>query len=115
MPNGGRIEEFQDAEGYSSHIILIGWRFEMFRERWAGSALAQPVTTFAAADVNLDGKLELITLDSTYAAPKTAPATRLSVWEWNGFGFSVVSKLNGLYSGLRVVRNGNENPLILTP
>jgi hypothetical protein len=115
LPRGGRIADFHNGKGDSCHIILIGWRKDMFRERWAGSALAEPVKSFAVADMDRDGKEELITLDSTYAATPGAPAEALKVWEWNGFGFSLVSSVNGQFSELQVVKSNDGRIFLLTP
>ena len=115
LPRGGRIDRFQNDRGKSCQIILIGWSKGAFRERWAGSALAEPVSTFGLADLNHDGKVELVTLDSTYSASPSAAASVLKVWEWNGFGFSLVSKVQGIFSNLRVVRTNEGHVILLTP
>jgi hypothetical protein len=115
LPSGGRIDDFQNAKGESCHIILIGWHRGNFAERWAGSALAQPISTFEIADINQDGFDELITLESTYETPTIFPANALSVWEWNGFGFSLVSKLEGNFTEFFVVQNTDNQFLLLTP
>jgi hypothetical protein len=115
LPNGGRIEEFHNSAGESCHIILIGWHRNHFTERWAGSALAQPVTKFSLADLNGDGFDELITLESTYETPTNSPANSLKVWEWNGFGFSLVSELAGVFNDLKVVLAPDLIPIFLKP
>jgi hypothetical protein len=115
LPSGGRISLFHNAQGESCHIILIGWNRGMFRERWAGSALAEPVKSFTVADLNLDGKAELITLDSTYAARDADPANVLKVWEWNGFGFSLVSSINGSFSNLMTIHTQDGRVLLIAP
>jgi len=51
LPNGGRIDEFHNAESQSCHIILIGWIRGGFHELWASSAMADPITTLAAEDL----------------------------------------------------------------
>jgi hypothetical protein len=93
LPHGGRIESFHDSSGFSCHLILIGWKQGAFREVWAGSAMADPVKRFAAADLAGDGLPYLVTLEGAYDDPPSAPSRRLSVWEWNGFGFSLVKEL----------------------
>ncbi len=115
LPHGGRIASFKDGQGYSCHIILVGWRGRQYGELWAGSALAEPVRSFAAADLNGDKSQELVTLDGSYAEPRYAPARALKVWEWNGFGFSVVSVIEGTFDKLALVRAGNGHILILVP
>lgn len=114
LPNGGRINNFHDARGLSCHIILIGWYQDSFRERWAGSALAEPVNRFAAADLAGDGRQYLITLEGRYDDLPSAPARNLKVWEWNGFGFTVVSTLPGSFSLLAIARMQDGQVLILS-
>jgi hypothetical protein len=98
LPNGGRIQGFHDANGMSCHIILIGWKQGAYRELWAGSAMANPVKHFSAVDLTGNGKQYLVTLEGEYEDPYSAPAHRLKVWEWNGFGFTVVHKLEDAQS-----------------
>ena len=93
LPNGGRIESFHDREGRSCHMILIGWKQGSFRELWAGSAMAEPVNNFAVADLVGNDRQVLVTLEGKYDDPPSVPSRRLKVWEWNGFGFTVVHEL----------------------
>lgn len=115
LPNGGRINSFHNAEGLSCHLILIGWYQNEFRERWAGSALAEPIQTFAVADLSGSGKQSLITLEGSYDAPPGSPADQLKVWEWNGFGFRVVSKIAGTFSNLVITHSGDGHAIIVAP
>jgi hypothetical protein len=116
LPSGGRIRAFHDAAGQSCQLILIGWRREgQYGELWAGSALAEPLRAFAAADLNGDGAQELVTLDGRYVDPRAAPARDLKVWEWNGFGFTVVSSLPGTFDRMALVRAADGRTFILTP
>jgi len=115
LPNGGRITDFQNSEGQSCHMILVGWKQGGYRELWAGSAMADPVTSFIAADLDGDNTQELAVLESRYADVKTAPAHILKVWEWNGFGFTVVSYKEGLFDQMTPVRASDGRILILVP
>jgi hypothetical protein len=119
LPFGGRIANFHDADGNSCHMILIGWRGSEYGELWAGSALADPVTAFAAADLNGDQAQELVTLEGSYAGSgsrfEATPAQALKVWEWNGFGFTVISGIKGTFTGMALVQEMNGHILILVP
>ncbi len=115
LPHGGRIADFQNAEGQSCQIILIGWKINGYRELWAGSAMAEPIKFFAAADLDGDNNQELVALEGRYSDPRSAPARTLKVWEWNGFGFTVVSTLDGEFNTITLVRANNKRILILVP
>jgi len=115
LPNGGRIAEFQNFEGLSCHIILIGWTRGGFHELWAGSAMADPITYIATADLNSNNAQELVALEGRYTDPQSAPARTLKVWEWNGFGFSVVSSIDGIFTNMSLVEANNGHILILVP
>jgi hypothetical protein len=115
LPHGGRIANFHDAGGYSCHIILVGWRRGGYQEMWAGSALAEPVKSFSVADLNGDGHQELVTLEGTYTDPRSAPARALKVWEWNGFGFTVVSHIEGVFGKMSLIRADDGRILVLVP
>jgi hypothetical protein len=123
LPNGGRIASYHNAEGQSCHIILIGWTRSGYHELWAGSAMADPITSFAAADLNGDQAQELVALEGRYTDPMprpeapegSAPARTLKVWEWNEFGFTVVSSMDGRFSNMTLVQANDGNILILVP
>jgi len=115
LPYGGRIQNFHDTAGQSCHLILIGWGKNSFRERWAGSALAEPIKAFAVANLSGNGKQLLVTLESAYDDPPAAPAQKLKVWSWNGFGFTIVSELSGLFNQLAIASAGDGQVLILAP
>jgi hypothetical protein len=115
LPYGGRIAGFHDNEGNSCHIILIGWRGREYDELWAGSALAEPVRSFAAADLDGDQKQELVTIEGRYADPNSTPGRILKVWEWNGFGFTVISSMDGSFYRMALVQSDSGRILILVP
>ncbi len=81
----------RDARGDSSHIILIEPKpgGDGYRELWAGSALALPITHIAAGDVDGDGWNELVALEGDYVSGRYGSARHVAVWRWNGFGFTL--------------------------
>ncbi len=113
LPAGGRINSFHDSKGRSCHLILIGWKQDAFRELWAGSALAEPVNKFAA-DLMGDGRQYLVTLGGEYDDPPAAPSRNLKIWEWNGFGFTVVNELEDSVRLMVPAQTEDGRVLILT-
>jgi hypothetical protein len=114
LPHGGRIEDFHDDNGMSCHIILIGWKQGVFRELWAGSALADPITRFTVADLRGNGSQYLVTLEGVYDDPPSVPARRLKVWEWNGFGFTNVHELEESFNLIAAAQMDDRQILILS-
>lgn len=115
LPNGGRIADFHDANGQSCHVILIGWRNHGYQELWAGSPMADPIKSFSVADLDGDNIQELVALETRYSEPRSAPGRTLKVWKWNGFGFSIVSSVDGSFNKMALVQRIDGQILILVP
>jgi hypothetical protein len=113
FPYGGRIDAFHDSQGRSCHVILIAWRDSAYRERWAGSALAEPLRSFAAVDLDRDGRQELAALETAYDDPPSSPARALSLWAWNGFGFSLLARQEGPFRQMAVYASPGLEPFLL--
>jgi hypothetical protein len=113
-PAKSRIKDFHNAAGLSCHLILIGWKLGKYREVWAGSALAEPLEAFSSADINNDGHEELIVTERNYDDPFWRPATTLSIWEWNGFGFTRLTRINGFFNHLYTMGSSQKTIYIMT-
>jgi len=114
IPNPGRIQDFQNAEGLSCHLILIGWERGMYRERWAGSSLARPLRAIAAVDLNADGWLELAGIETGYHSAPSAGAESISAWQWNGFGFTLMDRQEAVIRRSAVVYTKSGHGIVLT-
>jgi hypothetical protein len=111
LPSGGRIAGFHDARNQSCHIILWGWGGTRFRELWAGSALAEPILAFSAADWDGNGRDELMTIESAYDSPSQGRA--IALWEWNGFGFTLMGRRNTAIGKTVFLFDENNAPFLL--
>ena len=105
LPKKGRIANFHDQNNQSCHLILIGWDGTKYRELWAGSALADPIFNLKTADIDNDGFEELFALETEYDA---SSGGNLTVWGWQGFGFTVVDRLEGIFSNYSIVVNDGQ-------
>jgi hypothetical protein len=110
LPHGGRINSFQDKNGMSCHLILVGWDGKEYREVWAGSALKDPISHISSADLNQDGFQELVALEGQYDS--IFNTGNITVWEWNGFGFSLNERIDGSFSDFIVISTGQQNWLL---
>jgi hypothetical protein len=111
LPHGGRISSFQNQENRSCHIILIGWKRGEFRELWAGSPLAEPILQFFPADWDGNGRQELLAVEGEYFRPNEA--TAVTLWEWNGFGFTLSDRMRMETARAVMVNQPTGRPLLL--
>jgi len=113
IPQPGRIADFHNRNNRSCHLILIGWSRGVYRELWAGSALADPLFDITPIDLDHDGQQELAALESRYDAP-FFEANAITVWEWNGFGFTLLSRSpKGYFHSLNLVQTSTGEELLL--
>jgi hypothetical protein len=108
LPYGGRISSFQDAFGQSCHIILIGWVNGRYKETWAGSSMSEPAIEIGVVHIQPGGRDYLVTLESEYDNPILKPGHIIKTWEWNGFGFSLLSSLPGEYGGFLIIQSRSD-------
>lgn len=104
MPTGGRINDFHDSHDESCQVILIGWEKNLWRELWAGSALARPIRQLGVADLDGDGWQELAALENDYDSARSGG--QLTVWRWLGFGFSLETLTESRWERLAILGNG---------
>jgi hypothetical protein len=107
LPHAGRIDSFHDADGRSCHLILVGSDGAGgYRELWAGSALADPITGFAAVDLDRDDRQELLTLENRYTDDRIESLGRsLKIWVWDGFGFTAMDSVDRSILRFVVIRS----------
>lgn len=111
LPSGGRIKNFHDRSGMSCHVILIGWVRGGYNEVWAGSALIRPVSQLHAIDLNGNGWQELVSLEGQY--DQEGKGGTLTVWKWNGFGFTLEDQVNQYFHGLEIIGDKNQKFVVV--
>jgi len=70
-----------------SQPYLLGWRGGRFQVIWGGSATAMPIQDLAWADLDADGRGELVVLEGGVAPGD--PGEHVSLWRWHGWGFEL--------------------------
>jgi poly-gamma-glutamate synthesis protein (capsule biosynthesis protein) len=92
-----------------SHPFVIGHRGGVYRQVWGGSAVAIPIQEVELADVDGDGKQEMIVLEDQKDGMKT-----IAVWRWDDWVFRLVWRsAPGRFVDLRV-QETMENQKIIT-
>jgi hypothetical protein len=88
-------------------IWVLAWNGDELAPLWRGSALARPLADAFTADLDRDGRAELLALE--YARASAGKGCVLTAYEWNGFGFAAeatcpISCTAALDRGARRVR-----------
>ncbi|MGC9348515.1 MAG: hypothetical protein ACP5JG_10295 [Anaerolineae bacterium] len=93
----------EDDEGIpGSHPFIVGHRKGRYRTLWGGSAVVDPIFELALGDVDGDRVQELVVLESD------GTESAIAVWQWHGWGFTLVWRsTTGVYRDL-VVLPGKE-------
>ncbi len=95
----------EDEQGIAfSHPYIFGYRGGTVRLIWGGSAAIYPLQEVLLADIDGDGKQELIVIeavDKSYKPGSGAGLNVVSVWDWRGWHYSLRWKSDpGHFSGL---------------
>ena len=77
-----------------NHLFLYGWRNGAWQHLWCSSPVADPIVELVVGDIDGDGANELVVLEGSYDAPD-APARHVTVWQWNGWGFTLQWRSSG--------------------
>ena len=98
-----------------NHLFVYAWEEGRWQPMWCSSPIPDPVVQIAAGDVDGDGAYELVALESSYGEDPGAPARHVSVWRWNGWGFTLQWRSPlGLYEDLTLFDvTGDRVPEIL--
>jgi hypothetical protein len=90
---------------------LIGWVRGGYNEVWAGSALIRPVSQLHAIDLNGNGWQDLVSLEGQY--DQEGKGGTLTVWKWNGFGFTLEDQVNQYFHGLEIIGDKNQKFVVV--
>jgi hypothetical protein len=101
----GRIKPFwvtQDDKGVRQHIYIFNLKDNVFHPVWMASRVYRPTCAFRLGRILQNGRDQLVTLDAEKtASSSTCQASYVSIWDWNGWGFSLVwQSATGTYDGL---------------
>jgi len=105
----------KDSENFSSSIIILNYyeSTSKYKIIWAGSAFISPLLKIISFDIDKDSLQEIITIDGIFENNFNLPGEYLSIWGWNGFGFSLQQRSDkGNYYDLRV--SGDSTIYVLT-
>lgn len=71
-----------------NHFFVLDFSGGSIKQVWGSSNLAEPICEFKIADVDNDGKNELVVIEGDYSQNLKCVGNYIAVWKWNGWGFS---------------------------
>ncbi len=71
-----------------NHFFVFDFIDETMRPIWQSSNLEAPNCEFVFADIDGDGKNDLIVIEGDYSQKPKCNGNYVAVWKWNGWGFS---------------------------
>lgn len=71
-----------------NHFFVLNFSDGAIKQVWGSSSLAEPNCEFKIADVDNDGKIDLVVVEGDYSQKPKCTGNYIAVWKWNGWGFS---------------------------
>ena len=71
-----------------NHFFILDFSGGSIKQVWGSSNLAEPNCEFKIADVDNDGKNDLVVIEGDYSQKPNCAGNYVAVWKWNDWGFS---------------------------
>lgn len=117
--NFGSSKPFWIAENEMSvknHFFVLDFVDNKVKQIWCSSNLSNPNCEFKIADINNDGKNELIVIEGDYSQrPKyKCNGNYVAIWKWNNWGFfNEWRSTKGNYINLKIEKNDKGNYIVV--
>lgn len=97
-----------------NHFFVFDLANGTMKPIWGSSNLGVPNCEFRIADIDVDGKNDLITIEGDYAQKPACKENYVAVWKWNGWGFSNEWRSEkGNFSNLEIEKNDGKSYIIV--
>jgi len=71
-----------------NHFFVLDFSGGLIKQVWGSSNLVEPNCEFKIADVDNDGKNDLVVVEGYYSQKPKCDGNYVAVWKWNDWGFS---------------------------
>ncbi len=97
-----------------NHFFTLDFTNEAVKQIWGSSNLVEPNCEFQIADVDNDGKNDLIVIEGDYSQTPKCKGDYVAVWKWNDWGFSNEWRSEkGFFFNLEIEENDGKNYVIV--
>jgi len=97
-----------------NHFFVFDFIGDTMKQIWGSSNLGEPNCEFQIADIDNDGKNDLIVIEGDYSQKPKCNGNYIAVWKWNDWGFSNEWRSEkGIFSNLEIKKNDGKNYIVV--
>ncbi|MFH1780579.1 MAG: CapA family protein [Candidatus Nealsonbacteria bacterium] len=97
-----------------NHFFIFDFIDDAMKEIWGSSNLSEPNCEFQIADIDNDGKNDLIVVEGDYSQKPKCNGNYVAVWKWNDWGFSNEWRSEkGIFSNFEIVKNDGKSYIVV--
>jgi poly-gamma-glutamate synthesis protein (capsule biosynthesis protein) len=95
-----------------NHFFIFDFVGNTMKQVWGSSNLSEPNCEFQIADIDNDGKNDLVVIEGDYSHESKCYGNYVGVWKWNGWGFcNEWRSEKGIFANLKIEKNDGQNYL----
>ena len=97
-----------------NHFFVLDFINGEIEQVWGSSNLAEPNCKFQIADIDNNGKNDLIVIEGDYSQKPKCSGNYVAVWKWNDWGFSNEWRSErGNYTNLEIEKIDGKNYIVV--
>ncbi|HHE76617.1 MAG TPA: CapA family protein [Candidatus Parcubacteria bacterium] len=97
-----------------NHFFIFDFIKNSVKVIWGSSNLSRPNCEFQFADVDGDGKSDLVVIEGDYSQEPKCEGNYVAVWKWNDWGFSNIWRSRrGNFSNLEIEKDNGKSYIIV--
>jgi poly-gamma-glutamate synthesis protein (capsule biosynthesis protein) len=97
-----------------NHFFVLDFSGGAIKQVWGSSNLTEPNCEFKIADIDNDGKNDLVVVEGDYSQKPKCAGSYVAVWKWNDWGFSNEWRSEkGDFSGLEIEKIDEKSYIIV--
>ncbi len=97
-----------------NHFFVLDFLNGAIKQVWGSSNLVEPNCEFKIADVDNDGKNDLVVVEGDYSQKPACNGNYVAIWKWNGWGFSNEWRSEkGNFSNLEIEKIDKKNYILV--
>ncbi|MDD5590260.1 MAG: CapA family protein [Candidatus Portnoybacteria bacterium] len=97
-----------------NHFFIFDFIDDAMKQIWGSSNLGKPNCEFQIADIDNDGKNDLIVIEGDYSQKPKCNGNYVAVWKWNDWGFSNEWRSEkGVFSNLEIEKNDGKSYIVV--